>query len=166
MTPGGAEDGGAPPAPIPLLARRLIEAQLLEVVREVLDAELGEEIARSLLAKVVEKDAVDHGRILGLTLPGSELERIRRLWESIASSGALELEISGRDDRELRIRVTRCRFAEMYRAHRLEKVGRISSCGRDGPFLEGFAPGVELETRGNILDGQDSCEFTYRKKGD
>ena len=58
--------------------------------------------------------------------------------------------------------VTRCRYAEMYRAMGLAELGAILSCNRDGAFCEGYDPKLKLERTQTIMGGASHCNFRYR----
>ena len=58
--------------------------------------------------------------------------------------------------------VTRCRYAEMYRALGIPELGEVLSCQRDAALIEGFNPGVTLERTHTIMQGAATCDFRYR----
>jgi hypothetical protein len=155
----------APPA-LTVLERRRIEAELLAPIARRLADALGPEEAQALLTAAIDELALAQGRALRQDFPEGGVPGVARLWERLAAGGALELEVLEKSAQVFRFRVARCRYAEAYRAAGLVALGGILSCGRDRPLLAGFAPGVELEARGNILQGDAACEFTYRERRD
>jgi hypothetical protein len=120
--------------------RRRIEAELLAPVARPLAEALGPERARGLLTAAVDEIARAQGLALAADFPEGGTRAVARLWDRLAEGGALELEVLERSERTFRFRVTRCRYAEAYRAAGLAELGGILSCGRDRPLLEGFAP--------------------------
>jgi len=64
----------------------------------------------------------------------------------------------------LRFHVSRCAYAELYRAKGVERLGTAFSCRRDEPFAQAFLPGVDLEQSQTILEGAATCEFVYTLK--
>ena len=58
--------------------------------------------------------------------------------------------------------VTRCRYAEMYRALGIPELGAVLSCGRDGALGEGFNTGLTLTRTQTIMEGAPVCDFRYR----
>jgi L-2-amino-thiazoline-4-carboxylic acid hydrolase len=62
--------------------------------------------------------------------------------------------------------VTRCRYAEMYRALGIPELGEVLSCQRDAALIEGFNPGVTLERTHTIMQGAATCDFRYRASSD
>lgn len=156
-----------PPTPaVPVLDRRRIEAELLAPVARRLAGALGAERATALLSAAIAELAEAQGRALRAELGGGGVEGVARLWDRLAAGGALELEVEERSAEAFRFRVTRCRYAEAYRAAGLADLGLVLSCGRDRPLLDGFDPELELVAAGNLLRGDASCCFTYRKRRD
>jgi hypothetical protein len=70
------------------------------------------------------------------------------------------------DEQALDFNVTRCRYAELYRALGLEDLGGLLSCGRDAAMIEGFNPDVELTRTQTIMEGASHCDFRYRLRGE
>ena len=58
-------------------------------------------------------------------------------------------------------RVTRCKYAEMYRDMGLGEIGALLSCNRDGAFCEGYDPKLKLERTQTIMQGASHCNFKY-----
>lgn len=144
--------------PMAILARREIEAELLAPVAAVLAQELGPARAAELLARAIGEIAFRRGRDLRGVLPAG-LAGVATLWRSLAEGGALDLEIA--EGEALRVRVSRCGYAEMYRRKGIEALGRILSCGRDEPLLRGFSDKLRLRRTRCLLEGDDCCELTY-----
>jgi hypothetical protein len=65
-----------------------------------------------------------------------------RLWRE---GGALEIEMLEQSAERLSFNVTRCRYAEMYRALGLADLGSSLSCQRDFSLVEGFNPAIGLD---------------------
>jgi len=57
--------------------------------------------------------------------------------------------------------VTRCRYAEMYRALGLQDLGEVLSCSRDFSLVEGFNPGIRLRRTQTVMRGAPHCDFRY-----
>ena len=58
--------------------------------------------------------------------------------------------------------VTRCRYAELYRALGIAHLGAKLSCNRDFALIEGFNPKASLERQQTIMAGASCCTFRYR----
>ena len=57
--------------------------------------------------------------------------------------------------------VTRCKYAEFYKAMGMEDLGAILSCNRDFAMIEGFNKGAKLKRDKTILNGAKCCTFRY-----
>ena len=62
---------------------------------------------------------------------------------------------------QLDFNVTRCRYAEMYKALGMEEYGAVLSCNRDLAVIDGFDNRVELERAQTIMSGASCCTFRY-----
>jgi hypothetical protein len=62
----------------------------------------------------------------------------------------------------LSFNVTRCRYAEMYRALGLADLGASLSCQRDFALAQGFNPAIELTRTQTIMGGAPFCDFRFR----
>jgi hypothetical protein len=77
-------------------------------------------------------------------------------------NGALEIEILEQSPERLSFNVTRCRYAEMYRALGLSDLGASLSCERDGALVEGFNPDITLTRTQTIMEGASCCDFRFQ----
>ena len=66
------------------------------------------------------------------------------------------------DDR-LSFDVTRCRYAELYRALGIPELGAVLSCNRDAALIDGFNPAVTFVRTQTIMEGAPCCDFRYTK---
>ena len=63
--------------------------------------------------------------------------------------------------------VTRCRYAESYRAMGLpEELATRVSCLRDGAFVAGYSPKLRLDRPSTIASGATTCPFTFTWEDD
>ena len=83
----------------------------------------------------------------------------------MAENDALELEILEQTPTRLSFNVTRCRYAEMYRALGLPDLGGSLSCQRDYALAQGFNPAIELTRTQTIMEGAPFCDFRFRLAG-
>ena len=143
--------------------RRRIEAEILGPVQDELEAELGAERATALLARAVARVAREGGRALRRSWPAGGLDGLKALWESLGRGGSLEVRLE-EGAGSLRLEVTRCAYAELYRRLGRERLGLVLSCGRDAPLLEGYSEALALERTCCLLEGGPRCEITYRRK--
>lgn len=154
-----------------ILEKRRIEAAIIKPIYEVMKRELGQEKAQSIIAEAIKQDAIRQGKTMaantrsssGKLLPTSiaTLVAIQPLW---TKEDALTIEPVSQSEEHLTYRVTRCRYAEMYREMGLEEIGYLLSCNRDLSFIEGYAPNITLERPHTLMQGDHYCDFHYQVK--
>ena len=145
------------------LERRRIEAEILKPVYEELVARLGEAAAREILTAAIRQSAIAQGRQFAAAGGGAtDLDSFAALLPQWTAGGALEIALRHRDPERLEFDVTRCRYAEMYRAMGLGAIGHVLSCNRDGTFCEGYDDRIKLARTQTIMGGASHCDFRYR----
>jgi hypothetical protein len=75
---------------------------------------------------------------------------------------ALRIEVLEQSETAFSFNITRCRYAELYRALGIPELGAVLSCNRDFSLIEGFNPNVELTRTQTLLQGAAYCDFRYR----
>ncbi len=148
---------------LPVLERRRIQAEVIRPVWHALKAEVGEAKARRIISTAIVEAAIAEGRQFAEEHGGPQGIRgfvsFQHLWDA---DGALETEVVRSTDDEYVYRVTRCRYAEMYRDMGLAEVGYQLSCNRDATFATGYDPRIRLTRTQTIMQGADHCDFHYR----
>ena len=145
---------------IGVLLRRETEARILAPVIEALGAEFGRERVVEIVRDVIIGLAREQGAALAAEHGDGAVAFLETL-QFWTRGGALEIEVLAQDDTRLDFDVTRCRYAEMYRALGIEDLGATLSCNRDFAMVEGFNPGARLERAQTILGGAPCCTFRY-----
>jgi hypothetical protein len=74
---------------------------------------------------------------------------------------ALQIDVLEQNEGAFSFNVTRCRYAEMYRALGVPELGALLSCNRDGALIQGFNPQVEFSRSQTIMEGAAHCDFRY-----
>lgn len=151
-----------PEETVTLLAQREIEAKIVGPLFRAFAQEIGEARAREILAGVVRQLARASGCAAAQQAGGNGLLQLGTVLDRWRQGDALTIDVLRHDAGALEFNVTRCRFAEMYRALGLEDLGGILSCGRDGAMIEGFNPEVEFRRTQTLLAGASHCDFRYR----
>jgi hypothetical protein len=152
---------------LPMLERRRIEAEILKPVYEALVTRFGEDVARAVLTEAVRASAIAQGRNFADEAGGqTDLDGFADLLPRWTAGGALEIAVKHRDPGRFEFDVTRCRYAEMYRAMGLGAIGHILSCNRDGTFCEGYDDRIKLQRTQTIMGGASHCDFRYRFEPD
>lgn len=148
---------------LPVLERRRIQAEVVRPLWQAMKAEIGEAGARRILSSAIVEAAVAEGREFAEKNGGPGGIRgflsFQHLWDA---DGALETEVTHSSDDEHVYRVTRCRYAEMYREMGLAEIGFELSCNRDATFATGYDPRIRLSRTQTIMQGADHCDFHYR----
>ena len=149
---------------VPLLQQREIEMRVLGPVIRAFAAEFGKEKTHDLVRRTMQEISRSLGK--EKSLEGGGLENLKSKCISKWNEGGA-LEVSIREDSEtiLAFDVTRCDFADLYRELGFGDIGALISCDRDAAFLEGFDPKLELVRHKTLMEGEDLCDFCYRKRG-
>ena len=83
------------------------------------------------------------------------------LWKK---DDALQTDVLEQTDERFAFNVTRCRYAELYRALGIPELGALLSCNRDFALIEGFNPDVKLKRTQTIMEGAPFCDFRFVRK--
>jgi predicted ArsR family transcriptional regulator len=151
---------------IGVLKRREIEARILMPVLAALGDEFGRERVFEVARRVIVEVAQEQGRELAVRMGGNSLTKFAAALEDWKKGDAYRMDTLRQDDERLDFNVTRCRYAEMYRALGIPEVGALLSCNRDFALIEGFNPDVELERTQTIMQGATHCDFRFRRRTD
>jgi hypothetical protein len=163
--PDDARPGPAPPPTLTLLQRREVEARIVGPLLRAMEAEFGRDRTLDLVRRVIADLAHQAGADLARQLGDLSLESFAACLPRWNEGGALEMEILERTPTALAFNVTRCRYAEMYRALGLADLGFSLSCRRDGALAEGFNPAIRLTRTQTIMEGAPYCDFRFRLEG-
>jgi hypothetical protein len=149
---------------LPILTLRRIEAAFAKGVYDEMKSELGETIAKHILASAVIKLAKEAAAEMARQAPDGEpsLDSFRATQPRWTAEDALRIDVVKSTDSEFHFNVTRCRYAEMYRAMGLAELGAVLSCNRDGAFCEGYDPRLKLQRTQTLMGGATHCDFRYR----
>jgi hypothetical protein len=155
-------------ADVSILDQRRIEARFAGQMLKTLEAELGTERARAILAKAIIALAHSAGAEFAAAKPGNEkgenppdlsdLASITPLWQK---EDALRIEWLEQSPDKLSFNITRCRYAETSREMGLGDIGDLLSCNRDGEFCKGYNPKIQLKRTQTIMKGATHCDFRY-----
>jgi hypothetical protein len=148
---------------IGVLKRREIEARILAPVLEALGREFGRgrvvEIARDVIVQIAREQGAQ------LAADGNTIADFVASTEAWRKGDAIETDVLARTETEYAFNVTRCRYAEMYRALGIPELGAVLSCNRDASLIEGFNSHIQLTRTQTIMQGAPCCDFRYEKKG-
>jgi hypothetical protein len=160
--------GSAPPADrlneIGVLRRREIEARIVGPLLEALGREFGAERVREVAREVIVSVARQQGDQLAAAMGGRSLAHFAASLDLWKKDDALQTDVLEQTDERFAFNVTRCRYAELYRALGIPELGGLLSCNRDFALIEGFNPDVELKRTQTIMEGAPFCDFRFVRR--
>jgi L-2-amino-thiazoline-4-carboxylic acid hydrolase len=149
-----------------ILARRKIEAAVIAPIYDEMRKAIGKTKAREILGAAIRRAAVAAGAEMAQRAQGrADLESFKSILHLWTKDDALTIEVIADEPGVFDFNVTRCRYAETYRAMGLGEIGDLLSCCRDGAFCEGYDPRLSLTRTQTIMSGASHCDFRYRVRG-
>jgi L-2-amino-thiazoline-4-carboxylic acid hydrolase len=146
---------------LPLLEQREIEARIVGPLVRAFAAEIGEKRSLEIVGEVIRELARHSGGELARLLGEQTLDAFARTLDRWRENGALQIDIIEQTPEKLSFNVTRCRYAEMYRALGLADLGASLSCQRDYALAQGFNPNIDLKRTQTIMEGAPFCDFRF-----
>lgn len=146
---------------LPYLERVKIQSEILLPLFRRLRDELGAERANAMLREAVTEFAEAFGRKAGEG-EGSSLDKVGALMPAFAAGGALEVEPLVHDERELRLNVRRCAYAEYFRELGEPEFGAMVTCEIDPPMTRAIGADLTLNRTQTILGGGSHCDFQWK----
>ncbi|MCK1652773.1 L-2-amino-thiazoline-4-carboxylic acid hydrolase [Bradyrhizobium sp. 149] len=157
---------------ISVIEQAKIQAQVLVPLVKALQAELGEARANALVRKALgdlyrgfgekfwkaknnAKNNAKHETDLG--------NAVSSAFRTYARDDALAYDVIAQTEDVFAFDVTRCAYAEFYKALGEPELGFLLVCTADFATAEGFGPDVTLERTQTIMQGADHCDFRYRR---
>jgi len=144
---------------IGVLARREVEARILAPLIDALGERFGRDAVLEVVRETIVKIAREQGCELAQTMGGNGSREFREAGKFWKKDNALEVDYLAQDEQVLDYNVTRCRYAEMYKALETPDLGYLLSCNRDFALLEGYNPGAVLRRTQTIMEGASYCDF-------
>lgn len=148
---------------IGVLKRREIEARVLAPFVEALGAEFGREKVVAVLRDTIIRVAREQGAALAAAQGSNDLRQFAAATAAWTKDDALTIEVLADDGERYDFNVTRCRYAEMYRALGIPELGAVLSCNRDFSLIEGYNPDVTLTRTQTLMEGASHCTFRYAR---
>jgi hypothetical protein len=146
---------------IGVLVRRETEARILAPVIATLADAFGRDAVVKIVRKTIIKIVREQGAELAELMGGCSAAHLMDSMQYWAQDNALEFDILEQTDEALSFNITRCRYAEMYRALGIPELGAVLSCNRDYA-LKGFNADTSLTRTQTIMDGATHCDFRFR----
>ena len=145
-----------------VLTRREIEARILAPVVNALGERFGRDEVVAIVREVIGGIAREQGRVMAAGRGDASLASFAQTLGPWTKDDALRLRVVDESPVRFDFDVTRCRYAEMYRALGIQELGEVLSCQRDAALIEGFNPDVTLTRTQTIMQGAASCDFRYQ----
>ncbi len=154
---------------IGVLTRREVEARILAPVIDALGEKFGREAVIDIVKQAVVEIAHTQGRDLAVSMNGCGSDEFVDSMQYWSKDDALQFDVLNHDNETLDFDVTRCRYAEMYRALGIPELGAVFSCTRDYAMVAGFNAEAKLTRTQTIMEGASHCDFRFqfpRRDGD
>ena len=127
-----------------------------------LAAELGDRVL-----EIVEETTIEQTQELlqRAELPKRDLDTIMEiLWNQTGDTA--ELTVEEKSPNLLRLRVTRCLFADEMRKLNAADIGLAFYCAYDYGFCQGLNPAIKFTRTKTLMQGDDCCDHTYELSDD
>jgi hypothetical protein len=147
-----------------LLDKTRMQAQVLVPVLRALRAELGKDKAYAIVKQALRGWSKQLFAAIGDGIEGSPWRKwatVQSVWGEV-SGREVEVEILRHDKEALEIDVTRCRFAEFFRALGEPDLGALLICEADFDIVSVGEGEVSLDRAQTIMQGAPSCTFRYK----
>ena len=147
-----------------LLEQVKIQAQVLVPLVRTMRAKHGKAEADALVAEALREWQRDlHARIAEET-PGEGAAKwsgmVAAKMPALAGATSMTWEVRTRED--LVFRITKCAYAEFFRALDEPELGALLTCEADIHEVEAVGSGVTFERRQTLMQGGGYCDFRYR----
>ena len=162
-------DESTNPQPLPdtltqrigVLARREVEARILAPIIEALGGHFGRDEVIAIVRETIIRIAQEQGAALAETMTGNSSAHFLDSLQYWTKENSLEIDVLENSQQKLSFNVTRCRYAEMYRALGIPELGAVFSCNRDFALIDGFNGDASLTRTQTIMQGAPYCNFRY-----
>ncbi|MEZ5820227.1 MAG: L-2-amino-thiazoline-4-carboxylic acid hydrolase [Bradyrhizobium sp.] len=151
---------------VSVIEQAKIQAQVLIPLVKAMQAELGKEKADRLVRKALGDLYRRFGEEFWKSRSEPSLGKsVASAFKTYAQGDALDYRVSEQSPDAASLDVTRCRYAEFYKALGEPELGFLLVCMSDFAVAEGFGPDVKLTRTQTIMQGAPHCDFRYRRAG-
>ncbi|MFB9265248.1 L-2-amino-thiazoline-4-carboxylic acid hydrolase [Bradyrhizobium erythrophlei] len=150
---------------ISVIEQARIQAQVLVPLVKALQTELGEARANALVRKALGELYRRHGEAFWRAKNESHLgTAVASAFKTYARDDALDYDVIEQSQDAFEIKVTRCKYAEFYKALDEPELGFLLVCTADFATADGFGGDVKLTRTQTIMQGASHCDFRYARK--
>ena len=147
-----------------VLERAKIQAQVLVPLVKALQAELGAARANALVRKTLGELYRGYGEEFAKSKNETDLGKfVASAFKTYARDDALEYDVIEQTADAYAINIRRCRYAEFYKELGEPELGFLLVCTADFAVADGFGGDVKLTRTQTIMQGDDHCNFRYRR---
>jgi hypothetical protein len=156
---------------VSVIEQAKIQAQVLVPLVRALQAELGEVRANALVRKALGDLYRGFGEEFwkAKSNTGSEADlgkAVASAFKTYARDDALAYDILDQTRDAFAFDVTRCAYAEFYKALGEPELGFLLVCTADFATADGFGADIRLTRTQTIMQGASHCDFRYRRDAD
>jgi hypothetical protein len=149
---------------VSVIEQAKIQAQILVPLVKALQAELGEAKANRLVRNTLGDLYRGFGEEFWKSRNEPNLGKsVASAFKTYAQDGALDYSIREQSRDEFALDVTRCRYAEFYKALGEPQLGFLLVCTADFAVADGFGGDVHLTRTQTIMQGASHCDFRYAR---
>jgi hypothetical protein len=149
---------------VSLIDKTRIQAQVLVPVLRALRAEIGKDKADALVKDALREWSRALFAAIGAQVEGSKRRKwatVQNAWNDV-SAPDVEFETLPHDEKVMEFDVTRCRYAEFFRALGEPDLGALLVCEPDFDVVAAGEGSVSLTRAHTIMKGAPSCTFRYK----
>lgn len=149
---------------ISVIQQAKIQAQVLVPLIKALQTELGEERANALVRTALGDLYRRYGEEFWRTKNEKNIGKaIASAFSTYAGDDALDYEVIEQSEDAFAFDVTRCRYAEFYKALGEPELGFLLICSADFDTVQGFDADIKLTRSQTIMQGASHCDFRYKR---
>jgi hypothetical protein len=147
-----------------LLDKTRIQAQVLVPVLQALRSELGKEKADAIVRRALREWSKQLFAVIGDGIDGSPRRKWAAMHTAMAESTERDVtfEMLRHDKEALEFDITRCRFAEFFRALGEPELGALLICATDFDIAAAGGSEVTFSRDQTIMQGAPRCTFRYK----
>ena len=150
------------PAKITMLGRVKIQSQVLVPLIKAFEAELGMDRAHSIARGALQSSVRQQYAKLREKIPGNPIDLIASGINMFAEA-ALEYEVIDKSSDSFQFNVTKCAYAEFYKALGEPELGFLFVCEMDNAIAEALGSDLEFKRSQTIMQGGTHCDYRYRR---
>src|SRR5262245_41366672 len=149
---------------VSVIEQAKIQAQVLVPLVKAMQAELGEARASALVRNALGALCRRYGEEFWKAKNETNLGKaVASAFKTYARDDALAYDVIEQSQDAFAFDVTRCAYAEFYKALGEPELGFLLVCTADFATADGFGPDVTLTRTQTIMQGADHCDFRYRR---